>query len=220
MRVGSGGGSYRIVRYSNSYYFKKAFDAIMRNKASSAENNKGIDNNLLNRKANIDNPFKYGSNRLFEPHFKKHGANINADGTASLTESQRKMLREKYNMNNMSENEYYRFLAELTNLNVISASDFNESSSVVAIPISDHEMIVIPDFDDAFGEDKMTFSIKNQRKLVDGIRINKEFIKNTKKDIFPFSREKSKEKFLNICDYTGNIHSKILGIMEFIGSDE
>lgn len=219
MRVG-GGGIYRTVRYSNSYYFKEAFNTIMRRKAALAENNQGTDKNLSNNKA-VDSPFdKNGLGKLYEPHFKKYGANINADGTASLTESQRKMLREKYNMNNMSKNEYYSFLAELTNLNVISARDFNESSSVVAIPISDKEIICIPDLDDAFVNDERTFSIKNQRKLVDGIQINREFMKKTKKDIFPFPREKSKEKFLGICDYADNLHSKILRIMESIGSDD
>ena len=75
MRVG-GGGIYRTVRYSNSYYFKEAFNTIMRRKAALAENNQGTDKNLSNNKA-VDSPFdKNGLGKLYEPHFKKYGANI------------------------------------------------------------------------------------------------------------------------------------------------
>lgn len=46
-----------------------------------------------------------------------------ADGTGELTESQISYLREKYDVENLSQNDFYHLLAELSGMNVISRED-------------------------------------------------------------------------------------------------
>lgn len=49
--------------------------------------------------------------------------NWNADGTSELTESQMRYLQNKYDIENLSKNDFYNLLAELSNMNVISHED-------------------------------------------------------------------------------------------------
>ncbi len=55
-----------------------------------------------------------------------NGINWNSDGSCELTEAQAKDLRERYDMEGLSTDEYYTLLVELVNLNVISGDDFEK----------------------------------------------------------------------------------------------
>jgi hypothetical protein len=56
----------------------------------------------------------------------KNKINWNSDGSCKLTDEQIKDLKERYDVENLSEGEYYNLLVELVNLNVISGDDFEK----------------------------------------------------------------------------------------------
>lgn len=55
-----------------------------------------------------------------------NGINWNSDGACELTDVQARDLRERYDVEDLSAEEYYTLLAELVNLNVISGDDFEK----------------------------------------------------------------------------------------------
>lgn len=59
--------------------------------------------------------------------------NWNADGTASLTEEQADQLKATYDLSHMDKESYWNLMADLTNLNVISARDI-ASQCVAKVP--------------------------------------------------------------------------------------
>lgn len=56
----------------------------------------------------------------------KDNINWNADGSSKLTDEQIKDLKERYDVENLSKEEYYNLLTELVNLNVVSGDDFEK----------------------------------------------------------------------------------------------
>ncbi len=63
----------------------------------------------------------------------KDSINWNSDGSGKLTDEQIKDLKERYDVENLSQEEYYNLLTELVNLNVISGDDF-EKEFVKKVP--------------------------------------------------------------------------------------
>ncbi len=59
----------------------------------------------------------------------------NADGTSTLTEQQIEELKSKYDVNNLSDEDYYNLIADLTNINVLSMGNIS-SMSTCNIPVN------------------------------------------------------------------------------------
>lgn len=65
---------------------------------------------------------------------KENPINWDADGTAALTSEQIDYLKSKYDLSDMTKQEYYDFLADLSNMNVISAEEILSQFSAPMTP--------------------------------------------------------------------------------------
>lgn len=78
--------------------------------------------------------------------------NWNADGTSELTESQMRYLQNKYDIENLSKNDFYNLLAELSNMNVISHEDVRNQFLCPGNPAAATNGFVISAVDEHFSQ--------------------------------------------------------------------
>lgn len=79
----------------------------------------------------------------------KNQINWDSDGSGKLTDEQIRDLQERYDVTNLSRQEYYNLLTELVNLNVISGDDFEKQFIRQASPeVAEYGYMLIAAFPD------------------------------------------------------------------------
>lgn len=140
--------------------------------------------------------------------------NWNSTGDATLTTEQITELRSKYNLNNLSSQDFYDLMVDLTNMNVISAEDIHDMFVLQAPPAGSY--VIVDDFYGSvpFGHGNIFDSINSDLNALSGVKdfmLSDEFWKMN-----PNASKDEHSSFVNYINNRANRFNRLLQIFTSI----